>query len=176
MASHTDCSGNEETILQCPTHPTGSVSCYHYNAAGVECVGKYKSRMMSFYVIKMMSSCVLGKCCVCTSMVPSLLLLTFYICNFHLFKCLCCGHLASSRISYLPEHAPLHAGTMYWTNFTECNTACCARHKPSSNKMTIARHKPSSNKMTIGSHKPSSNKMTIGKMTIGITNYITSNK
>ena len=50
LASHIDCSGNEETILQCPTRPTGTVSCYHYNAAGVECVGKYKSMMMSLYV------------------------------------------------------------------------------------------------------------------------------
>ena len=48
LASHIGCSGNEETILQCPTQPTGTVSCYHYNAAGVECVGKYKSMMMSY--------------------------------------------------------------------------------------------------------------------------------
>ena len=50
LASGVGCSGIEEALLQCPSSPTGILYCYHYNDAGVQCVGKHYLNTEAVYI------------------------------------------------------------------------------------------------------------------------------
>ena len=51
MLADLDCSGSEETLLDCSRNTYGILHCYSYEVAGVVCEGIKFESLISFYLL-----------------------------------------------------------------------------------------------------------------------------